>query len=287
MVVCEINRNMLADLLVLWSCVCRCTEFACDWITLKGWVILRGSDCLTSIYCLSYEFLAILLPRNSCASLQILFAVLSEKPWLHTVTAFYTITLLLPFHHVKFHQILVWNCRVLRRFYKITDNVCMKWYWSHFMAVGSDIDLVLWLYKVILISSYGCRKWHWSHVTAEGSDIDLVLWLYRVILISCYGCMNWYWSHFVAEWSDIDLVLWLYRVILISFYGWMKWYWSHAMAEWSDIDHMLWLNEVILISCLEPGFWCTWKFAVFSIAQVSKSFGGFKSWSEVLLCVYS
>jgi len=34
------------------------------------------------------------------------------------------------------------------------------------MAVGSDIDLMLWLHEAILISCYGCRKWYWSHVMA-------------------------------------------------------------------------------------------------------------------------
>jgi len=27
---------------------------------------------------------------------------------------------------------------------------------------------------------------------AVGSDIDLMRWLYEVILISCYGCVKWY-----------------------------------------------------------------------------------------------
>jgi len=88
---------------------------------------------------------------------------------------------------------------------------------------------------------------------AELSDIDLVLWLYRVILISCYGCMYWYWSHFMVEWSDIDRMLWLNEVILIACYGWMKWYWSHVMAEWSDIDLILWtwILMHLKIRCLQ------------------------------------
>jgi len=45
------------------------------------------------------------------------------------------------------------------------------------MAVVSDIDLMLWLQEVILISWYGCRKWYWSHSMAVWSDIDLMLWL--------------------------------------------------------------------------------------------------------------
>ena len=139
---------------MLWSCVCRCTEFVYDWITPRGCSILQGSDCLTSIYCPHYEIHAILQPRNSYASLRTLFALLSEssgsEPWLRIVTAFCTVTLLLPFQHVKFHEILVCNCTMLRRFYKITGKKnryygCRKWFWSHAIAVRSDIDLILWL----------------------------------------------------------------------------------------------------------------------------------------------
>ena len=93
---------------------------------------------------------------------------------------------------------------------------------------------------MILISCDGCMKWYWSHAMAVWSDINLMLWLYGVISISCYSCRKWYWSHAMAVWSDINLILWLYELILISCYSCRKWYWSHVMSlDFDALEHSL------------------------------------------------